>query len=63
VGVPEENVVGKQNGACRNPDGGVPEKDVVGEQDGAVRIGSRRWPQDCKLCGLVEENGGNPPVT
>jgi len=41
----------------------VPEEDVVGKQDGAVRIGSRRWPQECQLCGLVEENGGNPPVS
>jgi len=63
VGVSEEGVVGKQNGACCNPDGGVPEEDVVGIQDGAVRIGSRRWPQECQLCGLVEENGGIPPVS
>jgi len=60
--VPEEDVVGKQNGTCCNPDGGVPEEDVVGKQDGAVRIGSRMWPQECQLCGLVEENGGNPQV-
>jgi hypothetical protein len=56
-------VVGKQNGTCCNPDGGVPEEDVVGKQDGAVKIGSRMWPQECQLCGLVEENGGIPPVS
>ena len=56
-------MVGKQNGACRNQDGGVPEEDVVGKQDGAVKIGSRRWPQECQLCGLVQENGGIPPVS
>ena len=28
VGVPTEDVVGKQNGACCNPDGGVPEQIV-----------------------------------
>ena len=63
MGVSEEDVVGKQNVACSNPDGGVPEEDVVGKQDVAVRIGSRRWPQECQLCGFVEENGGNPPVS
>jgi len=47
VGVPEEEVVGKQNGACCNPDGGVPEEDVVRKQEGAVRIGSR-WPNECQ---------------
>ena len=59
----EEDVIGKQNGACRNPDRGVPEEDVVGKQVGAVKIGSRRWPQECQLCGLVQENGGIPPVS
>ena len=38
-GVPEEDVVGKQDGV------GVPEEDVVGKQDGA---GSRRWAQECQ---------------
>jgi len=56
-------VVGKQNGTCCNPDGGVLEEDVVGKQHGAVMIGSRMWPQECQLCRLVEENGGNPPVS
>ena len=56
-------MVGKQNGTCCNPDGGVSEEDVVGKQDGAVRIGSRMWLQECELCGLVEEKGGNPPVS
>ena len=50
-------MVGKQNGTFCNPDGGVPEEDVVGKQDGVVRIGSRMWPQECQLCGLIEENG------
>ena len=54
---------GKQNGTCCNPDGGVPEDDVVGKQAGAVKIGSRRWPQECQLCRLVQENGGIPPVS
>ena len=63
MGVSEEDVVGKQNVACCNPNGRVPEKDVVGKQDGAVRIGIRMWPQECQLCGLVEENGGIPPVS
>ena len=63
MGESEEDVVGKQNGACRNQDGGVPEEDVVEKQDGAVKIGSRRWPQECQLCGLVQENGGIPPVS
>ena len=63
MGVSEEDVVGKQNGACCNPDGGVPEEDVVGKQDGAVRIGSRRWPQECQLWGLVEENVEIPPLS
>jgi len=52
----------KQNGACCNPDGGEPEEDVVGKQDGAVSIGSRRCRRSAN-CGLVEENGGNPPVS
>ena len=55
-------MVVKQNDTCCNPDGGVPEEDVVGKQDGAERIGSR-WPQECQMCQLVEENGGNPPVS
>ena len=63
MGVSEEDVVEKQNGARRNPDGGVPEEDVVGKQDGAGKIGRRRWPQECQLCGLVQENGGIPPVS
>ena len=62
MGVSEEDVVGKQNVACCNPDRGVPEEDVVGKQDGALKIGSRRWPQEGQLCGLVQENGGIPPV-
>ena len=53
VGVPEEDVVGKENGASCNPDGRVPEEDVVGKLDGAVKIGSRWWPQEYQLCGLV----------
>jgi len=48
VGVPEEDVVGKQDGAGCNRAVGVPEEDVVGKQDGAVRIGSRRGPQECR---------------
>ena len=56
-------MVGKQNGTFCNPDGGLPEEDVVGKHDGVVRIGSRMWPQECQLCGLVEENGGIPTVT
>ena len=63
VGVPEEDVDGNQNGACCNPDAGVPEENVVRKKDCAVMIGSRRWPQECQLCGMVEENGGNPPVS
>jgi len=63
VVVPDEDVVGKKYVACCNRDVGVPEVDVFGKQDGAVRIGSRRWPQDCQTCGLVEENGGTPPVS
>ena len=63
MGVPKEDMVGKQNGACCNPDGGVLEEDVVGKQDGVLRIGSRMWPQECHLCGLIEENGGIPPVS
>ena len=41
VGVPDEEVVGKQVGAGCNPAYGGSEEDVVGKQDGAVRIGSR----------------------
>ena len=81
-GVPEEDVVGKQDGARSNRDVGVPEEEVVGKQEGArstepteglrktwvekngaVRIGSRRWPQECQPCGLVDENGRNTPVS
>ena len=36
---------------------------MVGKKYGAVIICSRRWLQECQLCGLVEENGGNPPVS
>ena len=32
-GVPEEDVVVKQDGACFNHDVGVPEEEVVGKQD------------------------------
>jgi len=35
VGVPEKDVVGKQDGACCNRDVGVPEKEVVGKQVGS----------------------------
>jgi len=35
VRVPEEYVVGKQDGASCNPDVGVPEEDEIGNQDGA----------------------------
>ena len=41
VGVSEEDVFGKQDGACCNRVG-VPEVEVVGKQGGALRIGSRR---------------------
>jgi len=61
--VPEEDVVGKQVGACCNRDVGVPEEDVFGKRDGALRIGSRRRQQEYHPCRLVEENGGNPPVS
>jgi len=40
VGVPEEDVVGKQDGAYCNREVGVPEEDVV-EKNDAVRIGCR----------------------
>ena len=33
------------------------------EKNGAVRIGSRRWPQECQSCGLVKEKGGTTPVS
>ena len=36
---------------------------MVGKKYGVVIKCSRRWPQECQLCGLVEENGGNPPVS
>jgi len=35
VGVPEKDVVGKQDGAGCNQDVGLREKEVVGKQDGA----------------------------
>jgi len=60
--VPEEEVVGKQVGAGCNRAYGGSEEDVVGKQNGAMRIRSR-WPQEYKPCGLVEENGGTPPVS
>ena len=63
VGVLKEDADGKQNGASCNPDGGVPEDNVVRKKDCAVMISIRRWPQECQLCGLVEENGGNPTVS
>ena len=34
-GEPEEDVVGKQDGAGSNRDVGVPEEEVVGKQEGA----------------------------
>jgi len=48
VGVPEEDVVGKQAAAVVSLAVGVPEGDMVGKENGAVRICSRRWPQDCQ---------------
>jgi len=36
VGVPEQDVFGKQDGAVCNRDLGMPEEEVVGKQDGAV---------------------------
>jgi len=62
VGMPDEIVVGKQDGAGSIREYGGSEEDVVGKEDGAV-IGSRMWPQECQPCGLVEENGGTPPVS
>ena len=41
VGVPDKDVVGKQDCAGCNLAVGVPEEDVVGKEDGSVRIGSR----------------------
>ena len=35
VGVPEEDVVGKQDGACSNRHVGMPEKEMFGKQDSA----------------------------
>jgi len=61
VGVPEINMFGKQ-GAGYNRAYGGSEEDVFGKQDGAVTKGSRRWPQELQPCGLVEENGENPPA-
>ena len=52
---------GKQ-GAGYNRAYGGSEEDVFGKQDGAVTKGSRRWPQELQPCGLVEENGENPPA-
>jgi len=63
VGVPEEEVFGKQYGAGCNRVYGGSEEYEVGKQDGAVRIRSRRWPLECKTSGMVEENGGTPPVS
>jgi hypothetical protein len=48
VGVPEEDVVGKQDCAGCNRAYGVPEEDVVGKQNGAAMIGSRGWAQECQ---------------
>jgi len=53
VGVPEEDVLGKQYGTVPaeevvGKEDGVPEGDVVGKQDGAVRLRSRRWAQKCQ---------------
>jgi len=41
----------------------MPEEEVVGKQDGTLRLGCRRWPQDGEQCGLVEQNGGNTPIS
>jgi len=60
---PEDEVVGKQVGSECNRANGVPELDVVRKHDGAVRIRFSRLPQECQPCGLVDENGGTPPVT
>jgi len=60
VGVPEEDVIGNQDGAVCNRAYGGPDEDVVGKQDCSVTKGSR-WPQDFQPGGLVY--GGAPPVT
>ena len=41
MGVPEEEIAGKLDGAGCNRSYGGSEEDVIGKQDGAVRIGSR----------------------
>ena len=47
-GVPEEDVVVKQEEACCNRDVGVPEEDVEGKLVGPVRTGSNRCPHVCQ---------------
>jgi hypothetical protein len=55
-------VLGEEDGAgCYRAYGGS-EEDVVGKKEGAVRIRSRKWPQECEPRGLLEEDGGPPPV-
>ena len=51
----------KQDGTGCNRAYGGSEEDVVGKQDGALKI-DRRCPQQFQPSGLVEENGGTPPV-
>ena len=52
MGVPEEEVDEKQDGAGCNRAYGGSEEDVLGKQDSALRIG-RRWPQQFQPSGLV----------
>jgi hypothetical protein len=59
VGVPEEDVFGKHDGAGNNRAYRGSEEDVFQIQVGAKRIRNRRLPQECKPCGLVDENGVN----
>jgi len=46
VGVPEEDVVGKQDGAGCNRDVALGEKEVVGKQDGAGFNRDVRLPEE-----------------